>query len=89
MTALELVNQWQRQRRIDPRLYELLIRRLTVKPVSPHVLNIVDISAARLGELVMSGAIGQVRGLGDYRLAQLRQLWLGHTTRHCIRMWRR
>lgn len=79
MTALQLVNQWHRQRRIDdPRLYELMVRRLTIKPVSPHALDITGISAARLSELVTSGAIGQVRGVGVYRLRQLRQLVRPH-----------
>lgn len=78
MTALQLVNLWQRQRRLDPRLYELMVRRLTIKPVSPHALDITGISAARLSELVVSGAIGQVRGVGEYRLRQLRQLVRPH-----------
>jgi len=78
LTGIEQLNLWQRQRRISPPLYELLIRRLTYPPFSPHSTSIVGISAVRLNELIASGQICRVRGIGDSRLAQLRQLVRPH-----------
>jgi len=78
MTGEQLVNLWQRQRRISAPLYELLIRRLTIPPFSPHTFNIVGISAERLNELISSGEISRVRGIRDKRLAELRQLVRPH-----------
>ncbi len=78
MTAIQLVNLWQRQRRIDQRLYEMLMRRLVYPPFSPSSLNIVGVSAERFKELVDSGEIGQVRGIGSERLVILQQLVKSH-----------
>ena len=78
MTALYLVNQWQREGRISPHLYELLVRRLTVPPFSPYTLSIVGISAEQLNEIVTSGKIARVKGIGDRRLAELRRLVRPH-----------
>ena len=74
MTGVQLVTQWQRERRITPRLYELLIHRLTCRPYSLYSIDITGISAKRLTEMITSGEIGKVRGIGDSRLGQLRQL---------------
>lgn len=79
-SATQLVNTWQRQHRIDPRLYELLIRRLTYPPFSPYAMSIVGISAKRLNEMIASGEISRVRGVGGRRLSQLRQLVGPHHT---------
>lgn len=78
MTAIQLVNLWQRQRRINLRLYELLIHRLTCHPYSLYSTDIVGISAERLQEMITSGEIAKVRGIGDSRLSQLRQLARAH-----------
>lgn len=78
MNAIRLVNIWQRQGRISPHLYELLIRRLTYPPFSPYSINIAGVSAERLNEMIASGEIGRVRGVGDRRLVQLRQLVKPH-----------
>ena len=74
MTAIELVNRWSRQGRISPHLYELLIRRLTIRPFSLYATDITSISAKRLIEMIESGEISRVRGIGNGRLIQLRQL---------------
>lgn len=78
MTALQLVNQWQRDGYIDPRLYELLIRRLTYRPFSPYSTSITGISAERFQRMIESGKISKVRGIGENRLAQLRRLVKPH-----------
>ena len=78
MTAIQLVNQWQRDGYVDGRLYELLIRRLTHRPYSPYSTSITGISAERLKEMIVSGEIRKVRGIGDHRLAQLRRLIRPH-----------
>jgi len=74
MTALQLVNQWQHEGRLNPRLYELLIRRLTYPPYSTHSLDITGISAAQLKELIANGEIGQVRGIGARWLGELKNI---------------
>jgi len=78
LTAVQLVNLWQRQRRIDPRFYELLIKRLTVRPYSLYSTDITGISADRFKEMITSGEIMKVRGIGDSRLEVLRQLVKSH-----------
>lgn len=78
MTAIQLVNQWRRERRIDPRFYELLSYRLTHRPYSLYSTDISGISARRLTEMITSGEIGKVRGIGDSRLGQLRRLVTHH-----------
>ena len=78
MTAIELVNLWQRQQRIDPRLYELLVRRLTIPPPSHYAFSIAGISAGQLTKMITTGEISRVRGIGQSRLAQLRRLVRPH-----------
>lgn len=74
MTGLQLVNEWYREGRLSPSLYELLIRRLTHPPFSAHSLNIVDIPADQLKEIIVNGKIGQVRGVGARWLSELKNI---------------
>ncbi len=78
MTGLQLVNEWYREGRLSPSLYELLVRRLTHPPFSPVALNIVGISASQLKEMIVTGEIGQVHGIGAGRLADLKNLVRPH-----------
>ena len=78
MTGLQLVNEWYREGRLSPSLYELLVRRLTHPPFSPVALNIVGISAGQLKEMIVTGEIGRVHGIGAGRLTELKNLIRPH-----------
>ncbi len=78
MTGLQLVNEWYREGRLSPSLYELLVRRLTHPPFSPVALNIVGIESGKLEAMILNGEIGRVHGVGAGRLAELKNLVRPH-----------
>ena len=74
MTALELITIWYRSKKIDLGLFHLLQRNILRAPFTRYGLNIHNISAERFIELIKSGEIAGIYGMGEKRMEVLKNI---------------
>ena len=74
MTALELITIWYKSKKIDLALFHLLQRNIIRAPFTRFGLNIHNISAERLIELIKSGEIAGIYGMGEKRVEVLKSI---------------